>query len=182
MIPLTVVFGLLLAVFGFVGLARRFPVELGATIGFTAMLFSLLLGAEVIGSLSVRAASAVGIGHDESLVRWFALTLYIAVWVGFMYVGQTLTFAGAWPPNRVVGTVLDLTIGVFNGWLVLGTWWHYTDQLDYPVQQLGWFVPPLSARAETLVAASPPALVPAGLGTWVVGGFLVFLIALRVFR
>ena len=182
MIPVAAAFGLFLVVFGFIGLARRFPVELGATIGFTAMLFALLMGAELIGGLSYRVASALGLGQDEALVRWFALTACIGIWVAFMYVGQTLTFAGTWPPSRVVGTVLDLMIGLFNGWLVVGTWWYYTDRLGYPMQQLGWFVLPLSARAEAIVSVTPPALIPPGFGPWLVGGFLVFLIALRVFR
>lgn len=182
MVPLEVLFALLLALFGLVGIARQFPLELGATIGFTAMLFTLLLAGERLGSLSVRAAGLLGLEASEPLVRWFAVTGYIALWVVFMYVGQTLTFAGAWPPSRVVGSLLDAGIGVFNGWVVVGTWWHYSQALGYPIEQLGWVAPPLSARAEAWVALMPPALVPEGYGLWIVCSFLVFLIFLRVFR
>jgi len=78
--------------------------------------------------------------------------------------------------------VVDIAVGLFNGWIVVGTWWHVTDALAYPIQQWGWFVPPLSDRARSLLALTPPALIPDAVSTVVIGGFLVFLIALRVFR
>jgi hypothetical protein len=182
MIPVEVFFVFLLAVFGLIGTARKFPVELGSTIGFTAMLFSLLLGAGFLGRLSVRIAAAAGLEWNEALARWVAISAFIGLWVVFMYVGQTLTFAGAWPPSRVVGLLMDAGIGVFNGWLVAGTWWYYSSELGYPMQALGWVRPDFSSRAASWALLTPPALVPAGYGLWVVCAFLVFLIALRVFR
>jgi hypothetical protein len=182
MIPIEAVYGLLLALFALIGLSRRFPVELGATIGFAAMLFVLLMADELLAEVAERALGAAGLSADPALVAWFALSTVIAMWVGFMYVGQTLTFAGTWPPNPVVGAFLDMLVGTLNGWLVVGTWWFYSDALGYPMRSLGWFVPPLSARAQALVALTPPAILPEGYGVWMVGAFLVFLIALRVFR
>jgi hypothetical protein len=182
MIPVEAFFAFLLGLFGFIGLARKFPLELGATIGFSAMLFSLLLVDGVLAKVATRLASMAGIHASDSLVHWLAITGYILMWVFFMYVGQTLTFAGAWPPGRLVGVILDTAIGVFNGWLVVGTWWFYSHTLGYPMQALGWFMPPLSARAVAWVGLTPPAILPDTYGVWVVCGFLVFLIALRVFR
>jgi hypothetical protein len=182
MIPVEVFFAFLLALFGFIGLARKFPLELGATIGFSAMLFSLLMAEGFLGKLATRLVGLTGVQAGDGLIHWLAISGYIAMWVGFMYVGQTLTFAGAWPPGRLVGAVLDTSIGVFNGWLVVGTWWFYSHALGYPMQELGWIAPPLSARAESWVNLTPPALLPDSYGVWVVCGFLTFLVALRVFR
>ena len=182
MVPVEVLYVFLLTLFGVIGTARKFPMELGATIGFTAMLFSLLLGDDFLGRASARAAGLLGIDASDALVRWFAISAFIALWVAFMYIGQTLTFAGAWPPSRVVGSLLDAGIGVFNGWLVVGTWWHYSHALGYPMQDLGWIGPPLSERAAAWVALTPPAVLPESHGLWIVCSFLVFLLALRVFR
>ena len=182
MIPVEVVFCFLIGVFGLIGTGRKFPVELGATIGFTAMLLSLLLAGDRLSRLSTRAADAAGLGLEESLVRWLGISLFIGLWVGFMYVGQTLTFTGTWPPSRIVGTLLDAAVGLFNGWLVIGSWWHYSHALGYPLRHLGWFEPPVSATAESLVSLTPPAIVPEGHGVLLVTAFLVFLLALRVFR
>jgi len=182
MIPIEAVVILLWLIFGFVGLVRRFPVELGATIGLTAMLFMLQLAGGRLGDVAVSVLTKVGLDTDPSLMKWFAYSGLIAAWVFFMYAGQTLSFPGMWPPNRVVGTILDTTIGLFNGWIVVGTWWHFTDVLAYPIKQWGLYVEPLSARATQLLGYAPQALIPDSYGTAIIGGFLVLLIALRVFR
>jgi hypothetical protein len=182
MIPIEWVVILLWLVFGLIGLARRFPVELGATIGFTAMLFALELGRGRLSALIAKALGSLGLSYDPSLTEWWILSAVIATWVIFMYSGQTLSFQGSWPPGKFVGTGIDILTGLFNGWLVVGTWWFITDALGYPIQRLGFFMPPLSAAAARLVEYTPSALIPAPYTIVVVGGFLVFLITLRVFR
>jgi hypothetical protein len=182
MVPVEVVVILLWLIFGLVGFVRRFPVELGATIGLTAMLFMIdVLGAR-LGTIATRVLDLFGASIDPSLVRWLMSSAVIGAWVIFMYGGQTLSFPGVWPPNKLVGAILDTMIGLFNGWIVIGTWWYVTDALGYPIQQWGWYIPPLSARAEHLLGLTPQAIIPADYATVIVGGFLVLLIALRVFR
>lgn len=182
MIPIEWVAVLLWLVFGVIGVARRFPVELGATIGFVAMVFSLELLGGRIGAVVLRLLAALGLSYDTSLAQWWLLSAVIAAWVVFMYAGHTLSFQGVWPPGRVTGTAIDALTGLFNGWIVVGTWWFVTDALGYPIAQMGFYVPPLSESAQRLVALTPPALIPAPYSTVVFGTFLVLLIALRVFR
>ena len=182
MIPVEWVVVLLWLIFGLIGLSRRFPLELGATIGFTAMLLALQLGFGRIGGLITSLLTMLGLAHDPALTQWWVLTTVITAWVVFMYAGETLSFAGVWPPGKLIGIGIDLLTGLFNGWLVIGTWWFITDALDYPIAQLGMFVPPLSPTAVNLVGYTPPALLPAPYSVVVIGGFLVFLIALRVVR
>jgi hypothetical protein len=182
MIPIEWVVVLLWLVFGLIGLSRRFPVELGATIGFTAMLLALEIGRGRIAAMASGLLGALGLSYDPSLTEWWILSTVIVAWVVFMYSGQTLSFQGVWPPGKFVGSAIDVLTGLFNGWIVVGTWWFITDALDYPIQQLGFYVPPLSDTAARLVQYTPPALIPAPYSVVVVGGFLVFLIALKVFR
>jgi hypothetical protein len=182
MIPIEFVVLLLLGAFGMIGIARRFPLEIGATIGFVAMLLMFDLADRYLGGVLERVVAAVGLTERPALSQWFLYTAGILGWVVFMYVGQTLRFGGIWPPGRLIGTCMDLGAGLLNGWIVVGTWWYYTDKLGYPIQQLGVFTPPLSDRAAQLVGLTPQALMPEGSSLVVLAGLLVALIGLRVFR
>jgi hypothetical protein len=182
MIPIEYVFVLLWLLFGMVGLARRFPKEIGATIGFVAMLLMFALADKYLEGLLVKMMQAIGLSVDAALAQWFVYTIGIAMWVGFMYIGQTLSFAGTWPPGPLIGKVMDILAGLLNGWLVVGTWWYYTNVLGYPIQKLGWYVPPLSAQAQRWVSFTPPAIVPDQYSIVILGGLLVLMIGLRVVR
>ncbi len=182
MIPIEHVLLLLLGVFGLVGVARHFPVEFGSTIGFVAMLLMLELVDRFLPDRLIRVAVAAGFASQPELGLWVLYTAGILGWVVFLYGGQTLRFAGTWPPARLVGTSLDLATGLLNGWLVLGSWWYYTDRLAYPVQRWGAFTPPLSERAQALLRWAPQALIPHEHSLVILGGLLVGLILLRVLR
>lgn len=182
MIPIEHVLVMLLAIFGLVGLSRRFPLEFGATVGFVAMLLMLDLADRYLPGLLLRTAASIGLAQQPELALWMLYSLTILGWVAFLYIGQTLRFSGVWPPGRVVGAGLDLATGLLNGWLVIGSWWHYTDRLGYPIQRFGLFVPPLSARAEQLLRLTPQALIPDQYSVVALGGLLVALILLRVIR
>jgi len=87
MVPVEVVVILLWLIFGLVGFVRRFPVELGATIGLTAMLFMIdVLGAR-LGTIATRVLDLFGASIDPSLVRWLMSFAVIGAWVIFMYGG-----------------------------------------------------------------------------------------------
>jgi hypothetical protein len=182
MIPIEYVALLLVLVFGLVGLARRFPLEFGATIGFVAMLLMFDLADRFLSGAISRGMAGVGIADDPSLSLWAIYSAGIAMWVAFMYIGQTLRFPGSWPPGKLIGAGMDLSVGLLNGWLVIGTWWYYTDKLGYPIQRLGLYVPPLTPTAQSMIAFTPQALIPDAYSLFVVGGLLVALIGLRVIR
>ncbi len=184
MIPVEYMSVILMIVFGFVGMARKFPRELGATVAYTAMLFALAVFGERLGRIvyGLLYRGNPEAAPDLALVQWFVILAFIGAWVVMVYAGQTLSFAGKWPPNAVTGLVFDMLIGLFNGWIVVWTAWQYTHRLGYPQQALGWFVPPLSERASRWVALAPLELIPDGQEPWVLGGFLAFLVFLRVVR
>jgi len=73
---------------------------------------------------------------------------------------------------------LNLMSGLLNGYLIVGTVWHYLHAFNYPIQVLGLFQPPLTEFAQAyLVPLLPvPLLEPYLL-------FLVpFMIVMRVLR
>lgn len=182
MVPYEYTMMILWGLFGVVGITRHFPRELGATIGFIGMMFFFqLLGGRVDG-LFQKAASVAGAGAGESLISWFFYTGVILMTVVIMYAGETLAFGGEWPPSRVGGIVIDGTIGLVNGWIVIGTWWFYTNKLGFPQQALGWYQPPLSDQAQMLVKLTPLALIPEGQATLILGGALLGLLFLKVAR
>ncbi|MCB0215608.1 MAG: hypothetical protein KDH92_03150 [Chloroflexi bacterium] len=167
-------------VFAFVGVSRHFPRELGATIGFVGMLLGFSLSGGYVFQFAGQLAGLFG--SSPQVVTLAIYTLIIVSSVIALYSGETFTFIGQWPPSPLLGTVIDITIALFNGWLVVGTWWFYMHSLGYPQQAWGMFQPPISDLAKQLVALTPLAVVPETQSTWVFGMALVGLIALKVKR
>jgi hypothetical protein len=180
-IPVEAVAVVLWVAFVFVGVSREFPRELGATIGFVTMMLVLDLAGERAGSLAQRALQMGGIPTELAAVKWVIVTLIIGLTVVFMYQGEGLVYGGLTPPG-ILGTFFNLAVGTLNGWLVVGTWWYYTDELGYPIQRWGLYEPPLSALGQKLVAAAPMAVIPDERSWMFLIGFLVFLLVLKVAR
>jgi hypothetical protein len=182
MIPFQYTMLTLWGAFALVGLARRFPRELGATIGFVGMLLMFDLVGDFVGNIAFKMTSALAFDWTEALVTWLVMTAIVIATVTAVYVGETLSFPGEWPPNRLAGSFIDMTIGLVNGWLVVGTWWYYTNKLEYPQQAIGLYVPPLDAMAQRMVQLTPLALIPEAQATWIITAMLLALLALRFIR
>jgi hypothetical protein len=182
MVPIEFMMLTLLVCFGVVGLAREFPKELGATIVFTGMLLFFDLAGSKVGSLSYAVLSRLGVKADQALVSWWVYSLVILLTVCIVYAGETLSYSGVWTPGPILGRVFDIFIGLFNGWLVVGTWWYFANQLNYPMSATGTYVPPLSPLAAQLVKWTPLAIIPQPNSYLYIIGFLLFLIVLKVIR
>jgi hypothetical protein len=180
MIPIEFVMLMLWLLFIPIGIARRFPKELGASIGFVGMLLLFNLGGGILRQIATELAA--GFGTDPNLVTLGIYTFVILITVIGMYAGETLQFAGVWPPSRSLGTAIDILIALFNGWLVVGTWWYYMHALGYPQERWGMFVPPISSLAARMVGFTPLAIIPASQATWMIGMALLALLALKVAR
>jgi hypothetical protein len=146
------------------------------------MILALDLAFGRIGGILAAIFTRLGFTVSESLVQWLVFSLIIVMVVGFVYVGETLSFTGVWAPGPILGRVFDVFIGLFNGWLVVGTWWYYSNALNYPMQQLGWFVPPISNSATALVKWLPQSLIPDQNAYLYIIAFLLFLLLLKVIR
>lgn len=167
--PVEYVFLILWIIFGIVGWVRSFSRELGITI--------VILGALlIINELRIRVApaleSSMGNNAGAILVGLYTTILIIAVLIA--YQGQTLTFSGP-----TTSDIFGVTIGLINGWLVIGTIWYFINKYNYPLLGLQGG---LSNLANTLLKFTPFAFVPGEQMRLILLAGLVFLIFLRVVR
>jgi hypothetical protein len=180
-IPVEILALVLMLAFVLVGLSRQFQRELGATIGFVAMMLILDLGSQFALPRVASAMPTEQLGGDEGALVWILYTAVIGATVFVMYEGEGLAYGGI-PPRGLLGALLSAFVGALNGWIVVGTWWHYTDRLGYPIQKWGLYTPPLSELAEKLLAVTPMALIPDERSWLYLTLFLVFLLVLKVVR
>jgi hypothetical protein len=181
MVPVEVLFAVLWATFVFVGLSREFPRELGATIGFVTMMLILTLAEEFLSPILAERLPVGGFDPDLNALKWLLYTAVVALAVFFMYQGEGLIYGGS-APKGILGGVFNLFIGALNGWLVVGSWWYYTDLLEYPIARWGLYQGPLSATAERAVGWTPIAVLPDERSWLFLTVFLVFLLVLKVVR
>lgn len=181
MVPIEWLMLTLLLSFAVVGIARQFPRELGVTIVFTGMLLAFDLAGTRIGSLSHSILSKLGFQASLELVSWWVYSIIILTVVVVAYAGETLSFSGVWAPGRFLAKAFDVFIGLFNGWLVVGTWWFLSNSLGYPSQIHGMYVPPLSPLATELVQWTPMAIIPEPSYVFL-AAFLLLLLGLKVIR
>lgn len=180
MIPIELLAIVLWAAFVLVGLSRQYQRELGATIGFVTMMLVLDLLSRYVMPFLARVVPVDGLG-GESLVTWLLYSVVVLAAVFVVYEGEGLAYGGA-PPEGILGALLSAFVGGLNGWLVVGTWWHYTDRLAYPIRSWGLYSPPLSSMADRLLAITPMALIPVEWSWLFLVLFLVFLLLLKVVR
>jgi hypothetical protein len=177
MVPIEALMLTLWLVFGLVGRVRGFAKELGATVLFTTTTLVVLRFGDAAYAVASPATSWLAGGNDAAArfafyVAVFALSAYLA------YEGETIVFKGSSPPGTM-GRVLDIGIGLLNGWLVIGGLWYYLDKLGYPLPHVQ---APQFALGKTLVQLTPLNILPDGREFVYLLLFLVFLVVLKVVR
>jgi len=182
MVPIETYMVTLWLIFAIVGIARRFPLELGATIGFIGMLFFFHLAGGLLQTIAAKVNSVLQVSTELNLVYLVTYTAIILAVVTMVYAGETLVYAGTWPPSPLSGRAIDVIVALFNGWLVVGIWWYFMDRFNYPQSLFGQFQAPLSGTAQRLVALTPFAVIPEDHRTWVLGMALLGLLFLKVRR
>jgi len=180
-VPIEIVFFIVIAIFGLVGLVRGFLRELGVTLPLIVLLWAYSALGEaflnLVEKVMVRAVHYAPGTTTGDLVRcsFYVISLVFVTFIA--YQGETLAFGGSNPPG-VQGWLLALLIGLVNGYLIAGTVWFYMARYNYPFQMLGWVQLPLSPLAESIANYALP---PSVLGPLL--PFLVFfLIILRILR
>lgn len=171
--PIEYIFLVLWVVFGIVGWIRGFFKELGITvIIFTTLIIIFLLESRLTPILKARFP---GMYPELALLAYGGILIFGVL---IAYQGQTLTFQGKDAPG-LEGDLWGVLIGLFNGWLVVGTLWYYMDRLGYPG---GLVTPPLTGLARSLITYLPFNFIPEQYLRNVLVLALVFLILLRVIR
>ena len=93
------------------------------------------------------------------------------------YAGSTLAFPGE-AKKGGAGIIINLLVGLLNGYLVAGTLWWLQDINDYPVAETDILALPLTSWAETFANYLPPYIVPSIF--WAV--MVVVMLILRIRR
>ena len=164
--PIEFAFLALWIVFGIIGWVRGFFRELGITVIIFATLIAIyLLDRFLVPRVPSMLAFAIDVG-----------VLIFGVLIA--YQGQTITYSGKDLPGWE-GDIWGIAIGLFNGWLVIGTLWYYINKYNYPLITIQ---PPLTGLAMTLLSYLPFNFIPAGQLQYFLIGALLFLLLLRVIR
>lgn len=171
--PIELAFLALWVVFGIVGWVRGFFKELGITLLIFAALIVVFFADR---SLTPRLESMFGSRAGEIAILLYGGILLFGVLIA--YQGQTISYQGK-DPAGLEGDIWGILIGLFNGWLVIGTLWYYLNRYGYPIADIK---PPLSGLAMTLIAFLPFNFIPADQLRNVLIGGLLFLLLLRVIR
>lgn len=177
MVSLTVLFGLLVVIFGIIGAMRGWAKELLVT---SALVLGLFLNAILETYITpYRSALFLQPGGTQMLVRaGFLLLLAL-----FGYQSPNLR---ALQPKvareRVEEFLLGLVLGLLNGYLLVGSFWSYLHEAGYPTDLI---LQPqegsdLAAQISSLVPFLPPELLPIPQVYFAVGVVFVFIIVVFV--
>ena len=165
-----------------IGLARGYDKELGNTVIILVAIFILtFFEAQLTRGLIGVVNRLAGVSAEDEMARNLVLsgifTVTFAAIIFASYSGRTLNM-GARPSKPNMGKLYTLLIALLNGYLIGGTVWYYQDKFNYPLQQLGWVVLPLTKTAETLVGFLPQTLFPSAI-FWMVPVAILLLIRVR---
>lgn len=160
-------------IFGAIGWIRGFFRELGITI--------VLLGALILLWFLEPRLSPYLERFFSSAYALVSVLVYSGIMIVatlIAYEGQTIAFPGK-DPGGPWGTLWSVGMGLFNGYLVVGTIWYYLNKYGYPH---GTFEPPLTGLAQSIIRLLPFNFIPTQYLLYVLIGGLLFLLLLRVIR
>jgi uncharacterized membrane protein required for colicin V production len=153
--PIELLFITIALIVTLIGMARGYVKELGNTVIVMSAIFLLaFFQDELINIMTKVGVDILGLPNPPNgFLSLFFSGVFIAI-VFASYAGKTLDFQGApmAPPGR---WLLNLGVGLLNGYLIAGTLWYYEDTFDYPLRDITGFTEPLSARAQTMIANLP---------------------------
>lgn len=173
MVPIELLWFILVALFGLIGVVRGYLRELGVTTVMVLALFGMITAeGRLVPMLSrlLKGMQPCDVAFWES-VLWIVALAFTAF---ISYHGQTLAFEGKLPTGGL-GVALSLGAGLVNGYLIAGSIWFYVNRIGYPL--LGIKPENLTGLANGLLKLMPPCLFSPYL--LVVG---LFLILMRVIR
>jgi hypothetical protein len=160
--PVEILFASIGAIVTMIGLARGYAKELGTTLILMVNIFVLTFFKNQIGNIAdvVVERLLAGVSSPADLRALTSSLIFQLIFVSIVfasYAGKTLDFTGK-PLPAPQGLLLNLAIGLLNGYLIAGTLWYYLDEFDYPIQGFGLIRLPLTAAAEQMVNYLPQRL------------------------
>ncbi len=153
--PIELLFITIALIVTLIGMARGYVKELGNTVIIMSAIFLLAFFEDELTNIMTRVGEDIlGLSTPPNgFLSLFFSGAFIAI-VFASYAGKTLDFQGApmEPPGR---WLLNLGVGLLNGYLIAGTLWYYQDKFQYPMRDFTGFVDPLSTRAQAMVNNLP---------------------------
>ncbi len=176
MISLTVLFGLLVALFAVIGAMRGWAKELLVTSAVVLGLFMNSILENYV--VSYQAALITQPAGTSFVIR--SLMLVLLAFFGY----QTPNIRALQPKlvrERFEEVLLGLFMGLLNGYLLIGSLWYYLDSAGYEITKL--VMAPEGELAEQIagvMAYMPPEMLPIPHVFFAVGVVFVFIIVVFV--
>lgn len=152
--PVEVVFLVVIALFGAIGIVRGWSNELGVTTMLLLTLFVITFlfptgAAGRVDSLLLR----IGVEDSQLIVITSLIAVVALLAVTFVsYQGVGLTYPGGKKNN-----LLSLLIGLINGYLLAGSVWYYLERANWPLANV---TEPFSDFYKFFSMILPPAIFP----------------------
>ncbi|HAJ06387.1 MAG TPA: hypothetical protein DCL76_07530 [Chloroflexi bacterium] len=152
MIALSVLFWMYLLLFGIIGALRGWAKEL-------LVLFSLVLALfldAVIIKFIPGVATSLALQTEITQFSVRSLLFFLLAFFGYSTPVVAPLFADKARRERLEDMLLGLFLGVINGYLLIGTIWHYLHVSGYPIAGI---FPPESQSVLDMLDYMPPELV-----------------------
>lgn len=140
MMPLNTVFWGLVFLFGLIGALRGWAKEIMVTFSVLLALFvQQVVGQYVLGPHNPYLPMLLTVSPDITApdvytrTQFYLCSLLLFLLAFFGYAGPTLAgqFRGKVAREKLQDALLGFVLGLFNGYLVLGTFWFYLDKSAY---------------------------------------------------
>lgn len=152
--PVEVVFLVMIALFGAIGIVRGWNNELGVTTMLLLTLFviTFLFPTDATGRID-SLLLGIGIDDDQLIVITSLTAVVMLLVVTFVsYQGLGLTY-----PGGKKNSLLSLLIGLVNGYLLAGSIWYYLERANWPLANV---TEPFSDFYKFFSQILPPAIFP----------------------
>ncbi|NUQ39596.1 MAG: hypothetical protein HUU23_17790 [Caldilineales bacterium] len=166
--PLEVLWAIVVIFFLFIAFARGYGNELGVTtLIFVALFIITEFAQDYLPRIMTAVLQRTGGVIDDRASDHLLSTLLSVIFISILfasYAGATFTLPGI--SNRR-NNLLNVLVGLLNGYLVAGTLWYFQDYYRYPVADFTNSAGepllldlPLTPLAENLANFLPPYVVP----------------------
>ena len=155
MISLSVIFWTFIVLFALIGALRGWSKELLVMFSIILALFIIQVVHSYVPLVSRMLASSDARGQFllwSMVVCFFAFFGYHAPVINKLAAVKLVT-----PRDRLQDWLLGAILGACNGYLLVGTIWHYLDMTGYPFSEAFMTAPKQGSAALKLVSMLPPA-------------------------
>lgn len=170
--PVQYIYLAVAVIIALIGLARGYDKELGNSI---ILMITIALLGFIEGRYEAELTDLAGRILGVSNANTFLFLLYSIVFIVVVfssYSGITFSYGGT-PLKGFAGQFLSLVVGLFNGYLIAGTLWHYANKFGYPLIGFTQTQPPPAA-----LSVLPQTIFPDTL-YWVVPAAILLIMRVR---